>query len=245
MHLTSTVVRNCIITGNKAQYGGGVWYGSNGEPRLENCLIYDNEADWGAGVFLINSTTEPVIVDCEIRNNRAAQAGGGIAAAYTPFHLERTVIHDNVSSGTGGGLFCLGIYTGTATGCTIAGNYARAYGGGGIRLRDDAGHPFANHLILRNTIVAGNRSGGAFSTAQDDFPVVLELEDCCVNGNEGGDAFPAGAVDAGGNFALDPLFCDAASWDFHLQAASPCAPGNHPDGRPAGLIGALDVGCAR
>lgn len=50
-------------------------------------------------------------------------------------------------------------------------------------------------------------------------------------------------IDGGGNFSADPLFCDFEGGDFRLLEASPCLPGNHPDGADCGLIGALGVGC--
>lgn len=44
------------------------------------------------------------------------------------------------------------------------------------------------------------------------------------------------------NFNLDPMFCGVDN--YHLNAASPCAPGNHPNGfNNCGLIGPLPVGC--
>lgn len=47
-----------------------------------------------------------------------------------------------------------------------------------------------------------------------------------------------------GNFSQDPLFCDAPQGDFHLDAASPCLPGNHPAGVNCGLIGSEEEGCS-
>jgi len=49
--------------------------------------------------------------------------------------------------------------------------------------------------------------------------------------------------DLGGNFSLDPLFCDPENGDYKLDCNSPCLPGNHPDGVDCGLIGALGQGC--
>ncbi|HEX5133041.1 MAG TPA: right-handed parallel beta-helix repeat-containing protein, partial [Candidatus Krumholzibacteria bacterium] len=44
------------------------------------------------------------------------------------------------------------------------------------------------------------------------------------------------------NFNLDPIFCGIGN--YYLNAASPCAPGNHPNGFDnCGLIGPLPVGC--
>ena len=59
-----------------------------------------------------------------------------------------------------------------------------------------------------------------------------------------GGGIPAGAVDNGGNFSADPLFCSKViPRDYHLEDGSPCAPGNHPDGADCGVIGALPADC--
>ena len=55
---------------------------------------------------------------------------------------------------------------------------------------------------------------------------------------------PAIAEDLGGNFGADPGFCGASGVDaYGLVAASPCRPGNHPQGAACGLIGAQDEVC--
>jgi hypothetical protein len=65
---------------------------------------------------------------------------------------------------------------------------------------------------------------------------------CCnLFGNTGGDSICG--VDDGGNFSLDPRFCDVLAGDFRLHEDSPCLPGNHPDGADCETIGALGVGC--
>jgi hypothetical protein len=47
-----------------------------------------------------------------------------------------------------------------------------------------------------------------------------------------------------GNISIDPQFCGIPdSGNYLLQADSPCAPGNHPDGYDCGLMGAKGVGC--
>jgi hypothetical protein len=66
---------------------------------------------------------------------------------------------------------------------------------------------------------------------------------CCdIYGNAGGDWVGCIADQAGinGNFSDDPLFCDIAAGDYHLDDSSPCAPANNDCGV---LIGVLGVGC--
>ncbi len=43
------------------------------------------------------------------------------------------------------------------------------------------------------------------------------------------------------NFSANPMFCGVDN--YRLQAESPCAPGNQPNGIDCGLIGPLPVGC--
>lgn len=47
-----------------------------------------------------------------------------------------------------------------------------------------------------------------------------------------------------GNFVADPLFCDAAGGDYHLDAVSPCLPGQDPYGAACGQVGPFGEGCA-
>jgi hypothetical protein len=49
-----------------------------------------------------------------------------------------------------------------------------------------------------------------------------------------------------GNISVDAQFCSidpVAYNNYYLQSDSPCAPGNHPDAYPCGLIGCEPVGC--
>ncbi|MBU1702042.1 MAG: T9SS type A sorting domain-containing protein [Candidatus Eisenbacteria bacterium] len=89
-------------------------------------------------------------------------------------------------------------------------------------------------------IIVGNGSGVTVTAGAD-----IDLLSCNdVWNNLGGNWFgiinPTG-VD--GNISVDPLFCGPHLADYTLGAASPCLPGNHPDGAPCELIGKLGQGC--
>jgi parallel beta-helix repeat protein len=59
---------NCIIKGNRATYGGGMFY-----PYLANCSIQENLASLdGGGVYEAN------VVNCTIVGNSALRTGGGV-----------------------------------------------------------------------------------------------------------------------------------------------------------------------
>ncbi len=92
--------------------------------------------------------------------------------------------------------------------------------------------------MIDRCIIAGSTAGqGIYCSGAT--PVIS-----CSNvwGNAGGDDICG--TDGGGNFSSDPLFCGTVERPYNLQDASPCAPGNHPDGLCDGeLIGAAAAGC--
>ncbi len=284
MHLNSAHIRNCIIRGNEATQGGGLWYGGQGEPIFENLLIEDNVGLYGGGMLVANSLYDVRITGCTIRNNRArGQAGGllvfnlratvadcviegnvaedigggllmndsnhlitlrdvlirgnradhgaGLAAYGAPFRGERVTIVGNVASGRGGAMLLSGdLGEASLDRCTITGNDGRI----GAVCRTETG-AFA---VITGSLIARNVGGQAFSS---HYGAGFALGCSDVWGNLNETAWPPRFEDLGGNFSADPLFCGGG--DYRLDAASPCLPGQHPDGADCGVVGALGPGC--
>ena len=91
--------------------------------------------------------------------------------------------------------------------------------------------------ILHHNIISYNKIG-FFGFCPSQF----QCND--IFGNDSISDPPAAGTN--GNIAVDPRFCGSdpkASGNYFLQSGSPCAPGNHPDAYPCGLIGASPVGC--
>jgi hypothetical protein len=131
----------------------------------------------------------------------------------------------------GGGGAGLGVSesAGTISGCTVAANTGWNSSDPAVFVRD-------SDVEIDRTIVALNE-GRALRC--EGSQVSVHCND--VYGNtEGNDLC---GTDLGGNFSLDPLFCDPENGDYTLDGCSPCLPGNHPDGADCGLIGALGQGC--
>ena len=105
-------VRNCIITGNTAKRGGGLY---NCDGPIINCMITNNTtATWGGGGL---RDCDGLIQDCIITGNYGADNGGGL------FNCHGTIINclvvDNDCTGHGGGMYeCHG----TIMHCTVADN---------------------------------------------------------------------------------------------------------------------------
>ncbi len=95
-------------------------------------------------------------------------------------------------------------------------------------------------------IMAYGTGGEGFHFTDDEY---FEPSIGCTDiyGNEGGDWVGriAGKLGQGGNFSACPAFCnfEVEPYDLSLCSASPCLPGNHPQGYNCGLIGALGQGC--
>ncbi len=267
---SNAIVTNCNIVNNSAPTAAGVMV-RNSNPVMLNCLIADNTVSApsgnGGGFVIIDSVVD--ISFCAITGNLATAYGGGFAFQTCPGGtVHHCLIQNNEASGdygVGGGIHVNASEIEFSY-LTIVGNEATgAYGtGGGVDVQ------FAPSPTVLNCTIADNSCGpignaGGLSCQWGGVPVIDKTIIAfspvgeamfCVSGtpvvsctdlygNAGGDAICG--TDAGGNFSADPLFCGAAGVEYHLQAGSPCAPGNHPSdpGECDGdLIGAEPVGCS-
>jgi hypothetical protein len=231
LHLSDTIIRNCIITGNEATHGGGVWIGGQGDARLENCVVANNSGRLGGGVMLINSDPRITVTGCRITDNTAAY-GAGMFAYHCTMTLEKTIIARNSTTGRGGGLFAQNMNPGgEITACTIAGNRAMTLGSG-LCIADNS------RVTVTRTIVANNRDTAGLATMAGS---VFELGCSIVYGNGGFDELPFGTVDLGGIMRVDPRLCGDDT--FRPAAGSPCWPENRA-ADDCGVLGARDEACS-
>ena len=254
---------NRIVSNRADAGGGGVLVTRGSSPTLRNNEINDNESSQGlGGGMYINLDSHPLIEDNKILRNSGAVAAGGIYVDGPVAHptIRRNLIQDNVCPhGSGGGIYCDHFATPQVEENLIIRNSCVAYGGG-VTIWEGS-----SPLLLRNTIALNSGAlggGGVFITRNshptlrrnivshspdggvrvDDLQstVVFECDDVWGNAgyNYSGVADPTGS---NGNISLDPLYCNLAALNFHLDVTSPCTALNSPSG--CGLIGALDIGC--
>jgi len=230
MHLSYEVVRNCIFEENNAVAGGAVWVGGVSAPQFIDCEFRNNTAERGGAVYLINSSSTPQFRGCRFHHNSASGAGGAIRAVHCGFIIENSIFAFNICGTQGGAIVTQDAWACRLTACTIAQNSA---GEGGSFL-----YALTTPDIRVERCVVAFGIGGAPYTVADASGLVVSCTD--TFGNSVSDALPAGAVDGGGNFSLDPQFCGPpGSMNYHLSEGSPCVVASGP----CGVMGALGTGC--
>ncbi len=146
-------ISNCTVSGNR---GGGII--SFDTLTIAGSTISGNDAGegYGGGIACIGSAD---ISNCTISDN-GAKYGGGIdnSGAMT---LSDCTIADNGTSGEGGGIEDRNGGRATLIACTVSGNAATF--GGGIAIEADSS------VLLRDTIVAGNTTGGQQQLTASDI----------------------------------------------------------------------------
>jgi parallel beta-helix repeat protein len=243
----NSFIRHNAISGAGGGWGGGLTIKSS-TPWFMNCSVLDNTSKGGGGGAYVEEGTA-TFIQCTIMGNRTTEAygpGGGLFLSYCNVTLEDCLIARNTVVGTqvfpllsdGGGIRVLG-GPGELTirRCTIAANSAASGLGGGVS------NNFCSPIIEQSIIANNSLGAGLYCDDAEYGAFTVSCTD--IYGNAGGNAICG--TDAGGNFSLNPLFCDLANNNFRLQTASPCQPGAHPNGPAAcggNLIGGLGGDCS-
>jgi predicted outer membrane repeat protein len=144
VRVTGGKLLNChIINNTSAAGGGGIAFQSTSE--INGCLIENNTTTGTAagGGLMTSNSGGGSIINCIIKGNTGATAGGGFSSYYSTLQpaiiITNTQFIDN-SAGTSGGALNVALSTTTPiniTGCTFTGNSSNAVvsstaGGGAI-----------------------------------------------------------------------------------------------------------------
>lgn len=200
-------IRSCIVSGNSATYGGGLFSyrttdndpagNSMPDPQVLDSTFDDNDGFLsGGGVFVGAPNPSGGIAlnaalfqRCVIDGNRSASGGGFAASWEVAPVLERCLVRDNIAS-AGGGVFVGNMARFFATECVVGGNSGDF--GAGVHCVQAWEPTFLHCTVDAN---AATTNGGGFYLENDYRPA--KIHDCLVSANS--------AAEGGGMFLLDSL----------------------------------------
>ena len=199
----------------------------------------------GAALWANNGTVE--VVQSAVVDNHGEKDRGGLAVTldHGTLRLDRLRVEGN-TAGTRAGL-AVEVYAGEilVTNCTIAGNVAADYSGGGSFALTRGRASLVNNTVAANRadptwgfgaglyVTVGSSAavsldnnilwGNASATGRDLYVLNGSGGSVSLGHNDIGQAIVEGtpALETG-NIAADAVFVDAESGDFHLAAESPC-----------------------
>ena len=162
----SPVIRNNIIIGNSAGFGGGgILCKAGSSPEIRNNQIIGNNTSdikGGGGILCWNSS--PTIKDNTITGNHADLGGGGISCYYnsSPVIINNVITLNTTSdvNSNGGGISCEKLWLNDTNEPKIANNiiaYNNTAGmGGGIAC-------LSSTALITNNVITWNEAGGYYS----------------------------------------------------------------------------------
>jgi hypothetical protein len=194
---SSPTIRNCVFSGNAAEYDGGGVGNEGCSPTVTGCVFTGNSAANSSGGGVCNYNCSSLMVTNCVFTGNTAYWGGGIENWESSTIVTNCIFAGNTAS-LGGGI---GNWDGSPTivNCTFNGNSAD--NGGGIESFGDSNPDVSNCILWGDSASDGPEIHGDCSISYSDV--------------EGGHA-------GAGNIDADPCFIDAAGGDYHLQVDSPC-----------------------
>ena len=200
--IASPTIKNCVLSGNSAEFGSGLYAEETLSLDLSDVSISGNNALEGAGIYLSNCGVIN-LQNCSFSNNSSLTAGGGITLNLCSQVSINTCSFQNNSAIIGGGIYsrisaitmsnlqlsnnqasllggAITLYQSTTTidSSSIIGNFSSR--GGGIGL--DGGTLSINSSIIASN--TANTNGGAIASTINLTEV--EIHRSTITGNTSG-----------------------------------------------------------
>ena len=242
-------LRDCRVTGNRSgtYHTLGAVGVKSAAGHVSRCIIDNNSAKTGSSFGGGLTLGDGYVDNCLIVSNTASYGGGVYMSGSSHAELRNCTVVDNFTSDTGtssiypGGLYMPGVGSDVkVVNCIFFRNQPGAY----ATKSNCTGYP-EFHANYNNA-----------NQALDSDYVRARLLNCLMDVDLG----ELGATSVGKDgIAGDPLFVDAAAWDFRLDRASPCVnAGDNRDYTAASLdlygiprvfnfgkrSGIVDIGCS-
>ena len=165
-------------------YGGGIVFDRSESARLVDCLIRGNEASIGGGVYWYDN--DMLVADCNIMDNLAFY-GGGLYGTRGETVITGGIIHGNVAGATetdtaevvgrGGGIHLASI-TAWIRDAQFFGNQASASGGGIFLTGTEP-----NTIMIKNCLLVNNKAGREGGGVSSNWFAQPILSNCTFSEN--------------------------------------------------------------
>jgi predicted outer membrane repeat protein len=200
-------IKDCVIDGNGAAGGGGIFNNNTAELVISNSDLSNNAAfgtgtdpveGLGGGIF--NSGGHVTIHDSVVWENDAAFLGGGIYSEYaSSLSISGTTVYLNEAGVAGGGIYVGDVihelYSNLLVNSTVSGNAAGT--GGGIYVGPN------RNVVLTNTTIANNSAstegGGIYTEAELTLGNTIIAENSAPTGTDAKSSATVGTVTSAGH----------------------------------------------
>lgn len=156
-----TQITDTTISGNYAQFGGGVFTNNDTKVEIRNSTISDNGAYFVGGGIYARSGGTLLIQDSLVSNNEAINVGGGVITG-SDFLLVNSQLSEN-SAFEGGGLLAGETASGAIIGTSILRNTTYE-AGAGVSFRGAEPGEASTALTIVNSTIAQNSTFSAFGS---------------------------------------------------------------------------------
>lgn len=185
MDSAEATIRNCIVSGNGARTGGGI-FSTAGSSFIFNCQIINNivTGNFGRGAGLANlDGSVAVLEDCILENNVADSYGGAI---YNFDSSEVSIINCTIrlnQAQVGAGLYSSSNSTTSLISCLVSDNNVTE-DGAGVYIGDHSKSAFTQCSLFQN--VALGNGGGMWLGDLSEVSIVESLVEANKGYNGGG-----------------------------------------------------------
>lgn len=191
-----TITNGAALGGFVGDSGGGL-YNEGGTLTLSNCVITGNSAFFGGGVFNDGAfgTATLTAVNCTFSGNSASYFGGGGGIYnYSLMGTVNLAVSNSSILGNSAGYRGGGIYNFSEVGktfvsvinSTLSGNSAGSYGGGGI---ENDGSGGSTTIQILSSTLSGNSAGGnggGIDNFAESGSGILQVVNSTLSGNSAG-----------------------------------------------------------
>ena len=174
------------ITGNTAgDSGGGVYVDAANAISMADLDVSQNSAQFGGGGVMIYDTDDVLVEGCTFTGNSTpdvAGSGGGLNANRSFVTIQDSTFTENVTQGTGGGLYVNSDSTATLNDVDIIDNEAQGIYAKGGGMGVNSSEVVAEGLTVTGNISSMQEGGGLYVESSD-----VEVSDTTIDGNQAAD----------------------------------------------------------